>query len=176
MIASIGSGCAKEYSFENRLTDTLPVMVIEPANLLPQCQGCVFTPQPELGKWSFTNGTSLLCGEIDTAIVNSERTAFTFFGPSTCSIDTGAILTVYLPVKIDRDLQMISASSVAFYYYDNVKPSSIFISQSNNGFIFTVDSYSHQTKLASGRFSGVVLREDSSISRISNGKFAVELK
>ena len=48
------------------------------------------------------------------------KTDFTFFGPSACSVDTGIVVSVYLPVALDRDQFNLTTQQTAFYYYDHM--------------------------------------------------------
>src|SRR6266487_2054254 len=111
--------CAKEYSFEG--ADTLAVndtIIVPPAHLWI-CPACIGQDKQIEAKWSFHNDSSFSCGMIDTAIVNQERTAFTFFGPSACSKDTGMIIDVFLGGgAMDRDLYNVTSKEGGSYYYD----------------------------------------------------------
>jgi len=112
---------------------------------------------------------------IDTARVNPERTAFTFFGPSACSSDTGIIISAYLDGNVlNKDLFNISTQNGAFYFYDNVGQTTILISNSAN-FNVTVESYIHQTRVITGKFSGLANYSNGSSSYISSGKFKATL-
>ena len=96
------SGCIKEYSYERQNTvpliqDSTPALPTpSPAPDFPICAACAGKDNYEESRWSFKAGNSFLCGIIDTAIVNIERNAFTFFGPSACSTDTNMVISVYL--------------------------------------------------------------------------------
>lgn len=172
---TFNSGCAKEYSFEG--SDTLPVndtVIVPPVN--PSvCSACIGQDEQIEKKWSFHNDNSFLCGTIDKAVVNSDRTAFTFFGPSTCSKDTGMIVDAFFGgTVLDKDLYNITSKEGAFYYYDNVGPSYVFISHVAN-FTIIIDSYIHQTHLATGIFSGTVYQTNGAPTSITSGKFKVRL-
>lgn len=93
-------GCVKEYSNEGastvipvRDTSTAPIL---PVLEFPLCATCVDNNSFDELSWSFKAGNALLCGIIDNAVVNIERNAFTFFGPSACSTDTNMVISVYL--------------------------------------------------------------------------------
>ena len=80
--------CSKEYSYEggyvNITHDSLPQLPTVKRDL-PLCSLCAaYSDSLELNQWSFKAGNSSACGILDTAIINLERTAFTFFGPSAC--------------------------------------------------------------------------------------------
>lgn len=173
---TFNAGCAKEYSFEG--ADTLPpvndTIIVPPVNPWI-CPACIGQDEQIEKKWSFHNENSFLCGTIDTAIVNPERTAFTFFGPSACSQDTGMIADVFFGgTVLNKDLYNITSKEGAFYYYDNVGPSYVFISHVAN-FTITIDSYIHQTHLATGTFSGIVYKPNGDPTPITSGKFKVRL-
>lgn len=177
-------GCAKEYSYEgqdttiNQDTTTIPDTTIIPVIEFPVCSACVVEDSSEIAEnmWSFKYGNNYLCGVIDTAIVNADRTGFTFFGPSTCSIDTGLIITAFIsPAVLNGDKFNLTINRAAFEYYDNVKPSDVFVSKSIKQFSLTIDSYTHATRLAAGTFTGYVYTEDGKEAFIVSGKFKVKL-
>jgi hypothetical protein len=173
------SACSKEYSFEGGGTpaiDTLPPPPV-PKPELPVCPACAnYTDPVNLNQWTFNVKQSKACGTTDTAIINLERTAFTFFGPSTCSADTGLVMTVYLENEsLNRDITNLTINRVAFYYYDRVTPSYIYMSNHNSPFTVHVDSYQHQTKILTGTFTGNTLKADNSPASITSGKFKVKL-
>ncbi len=170
--------CAKEYSFEGGGTpvpaDTIPAPVV--INEFPFCPPCVTNTGTALSEWSFKSRNSVLCGKADTAIISPDRNAFTFFGPSSCSGDTGIVVSVYMEGNIlNRDLTNITTSHNAFYYYDNVTPSYIFMNPNGGLFWVTIISYNHQTKIATGTFQGNVIRTTGGGAGIESGKFTVKL-
>jgi hypothetical protein len=119
---------------------------------------------------------TIACGKLDTAIVINNRTVFTFFGPSSCSIDTGIVVTVYLQNDtLNRDIPYLYTNKVSFFYYDRVTPSYILISQVYSPFSLILENYDHQTRLATGSFSGTALAPDNHFVNISSGKFKVKL-
>jgi len=169
--------CAKEYSFEGGgrpvVRDTIPVPVV--INEFPICPECVTNTGTAISEWSFKSGNSVLCGTADTAIALGNRTAFTYFGPSSCSADTGIVMTIYLEGDtLNRDRMNLPAKG-AFYYYDRITPSYIFISQSNNFISVTINRYIHQTRIAECSFQGAVLRTNGASASITSGKFTVKL-
>ena len=172
----IHSGCVKEYSYERRdsviVTDT-----IKPGDTAPWiCPACIGRDTLLESKWSFHNWNVFFCGSIDTAIVNPERTAFTFFGPSACSVDTGMIISAFLEgIVLNKDLYNFTSQDGAFYYYDNVRQTTIFISRQTNPFSVTIDSYIHQTRMATGTFNGPIFRTNGGASYVFSGKFKVKL-
>ncbi|HLG41207.1 MAG TPA: hypothetical protein VI461_16115, partial [Chitinophagaceae bacterium] len=156
------TGCAKEYSFEG--ADTLhhvgPPIPIAVQDELPQCAACDSYADPvSPGQWSLKAMQSQACGTVDTAIINLERTYFTFFGPSACSRDTGMVITVYLENdSLNRSRTNVIVNRVAFYYYDRVTPSYIYITTPNTAFSVLIENYDHQSRIATGRFGGNVFR------------------
>lgn len=176
------AGCTKEYSCEgcntNVPADSLPIPATPPvASELPVCPSCNTFPDPvELGQWSLKAQQSQACGIIDTAIINPERTAFTFYGPSACSADTGMVLTVYMENRVlNQDISNITINRSSFYFFDRVTPSDIYMSRQTVVFPVHIDWYDHQTKIISGSFSGTVFRGNGSPASISAGKFKVKL-
>jgi hypothetical protein len=142
----------------------------------PVCSFCTSLTTTELWTWSFNVGNTVVCGKVDTAIVTFERTAFTFFGPSSCSDDTGIVVTVYLENDtLNRNITNLNINKVSFRYYDNVTPSHIFLSQASHPFSAVINSYDQQTKIAAGIFIGDALRADGSIASITWGKLKVKL-
>ena len=177
-----GTGCSKEYSCEScsmsTPADSLPIPTTPPAaSELPVCLSCAIYPDPvELNQWSLKAQQSQACGIIDTAIINLERTAFTFYGPSACSADTGMVLTVYMENRVlNENISNITINRSSFYFYDRVTPSDIYMSRQSVVFPVHIDWYDHQTKIISGSFSGTVFRRDGSPASISGGKFKVKL-
>jgi hypothetical protein len=170
VFSSIIIGCAKEYSYQARPVIPDSLVVNTPAWTCPDCVG---RDSQIVSRWSFHHESSLRCGMIDTARVNAERTAFTFFGPYACSADTGIIISAYLDGNVlNKDLFNISTQNGAFYFYDNIAPSTILISHSAN-FNVVVESYIHQTRIMTGKFSGIVYYATGATSYISDGKFKV---
>ena len=172
------SGCEKEYSFEGGgsriIRDTIPVPV--PVITDPVCPACINNTAPGLSEWSFKSLNWKLCGKADTAIALGNRTAFTFFGPSTCSSDTGMVITVYLDNDtLNRDKQNLQIDRAAFYCYDRVTPSYIFLSQNSNSFSVIIENYSHATGIVTGTFGGTVFRTNGAAASINAGRFKVKL-
>ncbi len=179
------TGCIKEYSFEGAAVDTtaipndtIPQPVDSATNAgyqFPFCDSCKNIAEYSFMKWSYKTGNSILCGNITAAIPSPERNAFTFFGPSACSRDTGIIFTVYLnDIKLNKDLSNITINKVFFYYYDNVSQNDIFISENYMMMTITIDSYDYATGIAKGRFYGITNRKDTAIALIEDGKYEVQ--
>ncbi len=173
--------CAKEYSFEGANTRPRDTVIVPPppppaASELPHCSSCDHLTTPvQLNHWSLKAQQAQACGTIDTAIITLERTSFTFFGPSSCSRDTGMVITAYLNDSLDRDKTNIQVDRVAFYYYDRVTPSYIYITYPTTPFYVHIDTYNHQTKIATGTFGGSGVKVNGSNTVISEGKFSIKL-
>jgi hypothetical protein len=177
------TGCEKEYSFEGIDTariqpDTISIQPPVVVSTFPQCQSCQASEELLTGTWNFETGNAYLCGTFTNSgfIGGYSKTDFTFFGPSACSVDTGIVVSVYLPVPLDQDRFNISSSSSAFYYYDNHAPKDIFDSSPLTGFTVTVQSFILSTRIATGIFSGTAYKPNGDTVNIINGKFKAELK
>ncbi len=173
------SGCAKEYSYEGGDTVVVRDTIVSGGPGNPSgpwtCPACIGQDQQIESRWSFHDGDFFTCGMIDTAIVNPERTAFTFFGPYGCSRDTGIIIDAFLgSAVLNKDVHNITSKEGAFYYYDNIGPSFILISHVAN-FTVKIESYIQQTHLATGTFSGTAYKPDGTPITVSSGKFKVRL-
>lgn len=173
-------GCTREYSYEaeqagSPLLDSVPVVATDTLALLSSCSLCTGVVPP--GSWSLQIDNDIFCRKIDTAIVNKDRTAFTFFGPSRCSADSGLIISVYLDEPgLVRSRQQLSTGKVAFYYYDNVVGGYAQLSKTGKPFQLTISNYDHQTKTAVGNFSGYIYGRDGRESEVKGGSFQTVLK
>jgi hypothetical protein len=177
--------CEKEYSYEgggnipqSQADSTLPITDTSSVKEeeLATCSLCGDSAAINEFSWSFKTGHSLLCGMVDTAIINAERTALTFFGPSTCAEDSGLIFTVYLsPVILNKDIINLDASHAIFYYYDTFGPY-VLTSHYDQPFRLTINSYVHSTGIAIGTFSGIGFRQDGSTISVTEGKFKIKLQ
>ncbi len=157
-----------------------PVDTIKP--ILPPspwiCPACIGEDVQIEDKWSFYIDGSFLCGDIDTAIViTPERNGFTFFGPSSCSSDSGMVFTVFLNGELlNKDIYNFTTQNIAFYYYDNIGQTLAYTSKRSIPFSFTIESYVHQTHVAIGTFSGPVVKPNGVAVTVTSGKFKVKLK
>ena len=174
-LLNISAGCYKEYSFEGVPVDTVTDIVVDPVvsnAIVPSCKGC--TEEIKDSSWLFSVDGSLLCGVAEKAIISFERNAFTFYGPSACSIDSGFIISVYLGEELNSDKTNLPATKIDLYYYDNVKPSYILTSKQNEPFSFIIEKYVHATGDATGKFSGTVFSETGTRKTIVGGKFKIK--
>lgn len=175
-------GCVKEYSFEgadvpDTLSDTSHVDTIPASKVFfPPCNLCNPNEEISLGKWSFRYDTFYLCGNITKAVITPDKTAFTFFGPSACSLDTGIVLTINVGDTLNRDRTDLRARITIFEYYDNVSQKDIFISDVPRSFSLVIDQYDHQTGIATGRFFGNATAKDHSQAKIYDGNYVIQLK
>jgi len=176
------TGCVKEYSFEGATLDTIPTdtvdtAILQPPATLPQCALCNPSDSFTVGHWSFKAGNAYLCGSFTDAgfFAGNSKTAFTFFGPSACSLDTGIVVSVYLPVALDRDMYNITTTKTAFYYYDHFGAKDIFISRPTSVFSVTVQSFIYATNIATGTFSGTVFTAKGDTAYITDGRFIAPL-
>jgi hypothetical protein len=167
--------CTKEYSYEASpiTTDTTTIpTVIQPYI----CPACIGNETFQENKWSFRDNGLLRCGEIDTAISNPTRTGFTFYGPSACSKDTGMIMTILLDtLRLNRNISNVTYSMSAFYYYDNVGNTYIYMNRQQSPFTVTIESYTHADRMITGSFSGFGYRTATGGASINSGKFKVKL-
>ncbi|ULQ57249.1 hypothetical protein KJS94_03425 [Flavihumibacter rivuli] len=186
---TLGPSCAKEYSIEGRDTadgplrpdstiqvDTSTTEDSLPAQLLviPSCSVCDSTKPMELQQWRFKVGNSWLCGPITRAIISPEKDAMTFFGPSACSPDSGAVFTAYLDGdKLDRDRQNLQIYKVSFYYYDNYGTDRLLKSYMPHPFFLQIDRYDHASAIAHGRFSGFCYTPKGDSVLVSDGAFSI---
>ncbi len=175
------AGCTKEYSYEGGpVADTIslpqPDTILKPAFSLPSCEGCSNMNAPASLFWSFKFDTSLLCGTITNSVITPERNGFTFFGPSTCSIDTGLVMTVFLVNdSLNRNKLKVTSDNASLEYYDNTTQTDVFIA-SHHLISFTIDSYVHATGIAIGTFTGHVKTRNGTLIPITNGKFTIQFK
>jgi hypothetical protein len=174
----ISFSCSKEYSFEGGgnppPADTIPPPPPPPP--FPVCPACTNVTEPALDEWSFKSGSWKVCGTADSAIALGNRTAFTFFGPSACSADTGMAITIYLiNDTLNHDIHNLSNNRAAFYCYERITPSYIFMSQSGSNFSAAITRYDHAAHTISGTFSGNVMRSNGSGAGVESGKFNVKL-
>ncbi len=164
--------CQHELHFpeESPVAAELPVTGIA-------CADCMGRDSIAFNRWSFYADNKFYCGKTDTAIIISlTRDAFTFFGPSSCSLDSGLVMTVYLdPPGLSRDTTNYEVKKVSFFYYDHNGVQNIFISKGSRDIIMQIDSYNHVTKIATGHFEGYGYKPSGSTAVVTKGKFQVKL-
>lgn len=182
------SGCQKDYSYEggdtavvlrNPGVDSLPVAgATDTTNYLQVCAFCKPASDLAVGTWSFEIGKSYACGSTTNSgfFGGYTKMDITFFGPSSCSGDTGLVLSIYLPVPLDRNRSNVVANLAAFYYYDNNATTDIFDSKPERPFKVTVESFNISTGIAVGSFSGTVFKANGDTSVVKNGRYKVLIK
>ena len=189
MLTLQNTRCTKEYSYEGRDTaiivsnppipqnDTLPTS-LDTVKLFPQCAKCNAADALSVGSWNFKAGNSYLCGGITNSgfFGGNSKMDITFFGPSACSVDTGLVISAYLPVTLDRDRFNITTTQAAFYYYDHNSPEDILDSRSGKGFSVTIGSFIYATGIATGTFSGTVFKADGDSVLVHEGNYKVYIK
>jgi hypothetical protein len=174
-------GCIKEYSYEGGIIDSIPIDDSIPGDtiantlIFPHCSGCDGKDGYILGAWSFKYDSFFFCGNITRGIIEPEhRMAFTFFGPSACSTDTGVRMTVYLDVPLNGDASYIITHHVILQYYNNKGTQDIFVSDDVRPFSLTIEQYTEATGVLRGSFSGFVNTDKDSVVEIKDGKFEVK--
>lgn len=170
-------GCIKEYSYEGAPTDTIsePGTIDTVANIpiYTQCSLCEKNPDYESDKWSFTIDTFNFCGNITNAVMLKERTAFTFFGPSACSADTGLVFTCSLNKPFDTVASNVIVDQVTLRYYNRAGTMDMFDADGTLGFFLIIQNYSKATGIMKGIFSGDVNTDRHKLAHIANGKFEI---
>jgi hypothetical protein len=169
------AGCKKEYSYEGGNVPVIRDSVINNTPKPHTCSSCIGADNYIEGKWSFYNADAFYCGIIDTAIATPDRNGFTFFGPSSCSLDSGLVLTINIePNFLTKDLFNVTTIRAGLYYYDNIGLTHPFVTQPGFTFSFIIDSYIHQTKMMTGRFSGTVFKPNGEATNLF-GKYKVKM-
>lgn len=171
----IVSGCSKEFSCES-CDETAVVDTV--VNNIPKpyiCYSCAAADNFAEGKWSMYNGSDFYCGTIDTAIAAIGRNGFTVFGPSSCSIDSGLVLTINTePALLNQDIFNSTTTRAGMYYYDNIAQTYPFMTQSGLQFTVTIESYIFQTRMLTGTFNGFVTKPTGGQTNVQ-GKFKVKV-
>ncbi len=171
--------CTKDYSYEGgnnglRPYDTLPRPIIN--NTPSICPACIGQDSFIENKWSLYVGNNFYCGGVDRFIATPNKTGFTLYGPSTCSIDSGLVLTINLAGEsLTHDLFNYTSSTNGFYYYDNVTPSFVAITQTGTPFFLTVESYNNTTKMLICSFYGTAKLANGGSVYVSGGKFKIKI-
>lgn len=180
------TGCEKEYSYEGGDTliirDPVDSITLPPdadtLKVFPVCSLCNATANLSVGTWSFKTGSSYVCGTTTSSgfFGGYSKTDITFFGPSACSEDTGLVMSVFLPVPLDRSRSNLVADRTAFYYYDHNAPNDIFDSQSEKPFTVTIENFNISTGIATGTFKGTVFKPNGDTVVIKEGRYKVQIK
>ncbi len=177
LLSPATAGCAKEYSYERVAQDTVAIptpVTLQP--FLPACNRCSANNPVSDSSWLFTLEENVLCGQVEKAIISPDRRSFTFFGPSSCSADSGFIASVFLAEPLDRDKTTITAARVAFYYYDTQAAAYILMSKMGSSFSLNIDNYDHSTGRAAGTFTGSAFTAAGLAKAIDKGKFKIRFR
>ena len=172
-------GCTKEYSYEIQPVDTTgngpdSTDTLQTDFIYFQCPQCEKNPGYIMGKWSFMIDSFSFCGIVTGEVMLTERTAFTFFGPSTCSADSGLIITCYMDEPFAEEAAYVSVDLVTLRYYNHPGAKDMLLADASLGFALVIQNYSKTTGIMSGYFIGNVLTDRNTIERISNGKFEIQ--
>ncbi len=175
------TGCQKEFTHNgidstNAGGDSAIVPPPPVVNDFPPCALCNSADTITLSHWSFKKSNSFFCGVINSADFSANRTAFTFFGPSACSADTGLVVTIYLPEVFDSDKFNITTTSIDFLYYDRFGTKDIFLSLPERLFTVNIESYIYSTGIATGTFRGFVFKANGDTTFLDEGNFMAKLK
>ena len=188
MLLLQSTGCEKDYSYEGGDTltvirnpvDPVPdsLLIADTAKVLPDCSLCHPYDDLAIGTWSFKIGSSYVCGGTTNSgfFGGYSKMDITFFGPSACSVDTGLVMSIFLPVALDRDYSSITSSRAVFYYYDNNSANDIFDSQFEKPFTVTIESFKISTGIATGTFSGTVFKPNGDTAVVRDGRYKVTIK
>ena len=180
--------CAKEYSNEGEDTAvvTSPPLMVPDSTISTQdtikvfssCAKCDTAAELKVGDWNFKTRNSYACGSVTNSGFFSGNTQkdITLFGPSTCSSDTGIVVSAFFSVPLNQDRYNLTTNQIEFYYYDNHAPKDIFSSQPEKVFSVTLESFIYSTRIATGKFSGTVFEANGDTAYIRDGKFKVYIK
>jgi hypothetical protein len=184
-----GAGCLKEeYSYERTpvaprdtatVIDTTVIIdtpiTIDTTLVFPPCNVCKHATSLSTGQWNFKYDTSFLCGTVTNVVMTPDKTAFTFFGPSSCTVGTGLIITAsFDQLSLDRDLAGVMSRQVTMQYYNNNGGKDIFISGPGTKFSITINQFDSRTGVAIGQFNGTVLTANDQLATITAGNFKIQ--
>jgi hypothetical protein len=142
------------------------------ATKVVRCAFCKHATSITVNQWNFRYDTSFLCGTASNAIMDSEKNAFTFFGPSACTPGTGLIMTAFFSAEtFDGDRAGITTNRVTLQYYDNTGPGNIFQSGADTRLVLTINQYEQQSRHAIGQFSSTALTAGGNVVAINAGNF-----
>src|SRR5215471_18921699 len=142
------SSCIKEYSYERPPLDTLSLQDSVPDDttvntfVFSHCEACAGKDDYLPETWNFKYDTFFFCGNVSRAVIEPEHSAFTFFGPSACSEDSGLIITAFLDRPLEGEMKNVTTNNVVFQYYNNRGTDFIFESNELIPFSLTIEEYS----------------------------------
>ena len=177
------AGCSKEYSYEGGpLPDTSnnglkPDTTQKDSFQFVPCNICV---ADSFGKavdtWRIQLPQSKACGNFTRTVITPTRDAFTFFGPSACSADSGIILnSFWSPLVFDRDLKNVSTQRTAFYYYDRIGNTYVLERKTGQVMTIVIEEYSHSTGIAKGYSFGEAQTANGKLVRVSDIRFVIKI-
>ncbi|MGN6247334.1 MAG: hypothetical protein ACTHNG_03200 [Ginsengibacter sp.] len=184
-IIFLHTGCAKEYSNEgiDTIVSNAPlpdstIFLSDSNNVFSSCSLCNPKDKLEIGSWNFKTGDKYVCGHTTNSGFFSGNTKkdITFFGPSSCSVDTGVVVSAFFSLPLDQNRYNLSTTQIEFYYYDNNASKDIFISEPQKTFSVTIDTFNYQTRIAIGSFAGTVFRANGDTALVRDGNFKVYIK
>lgn len=177
------SGCSKEYSYEGGPLPDSNNTGLKPDTTKKdsfQFVPCTLCMADSFGKavdtWRIQLPQSKACGNFTRTVITPTRDAFTFFGPSSCSADSGIILnSFWSPLVFDRDLKNVSTQRTAFYYYDKV--GNTFMLERKTGQVMTIviEEYSYSTGIAKGFCFGQAQTADGKLIELSDIRFVIKI-
>ena len=184
-LAGFAVGCAKEYSYEGGPPpDTAavpdPIGLPDTTGTLPPppvagCNSCAITDTSSASKWRFEVDGRQVCGFVTRAVLSPDADAMTFFGPSSCSRDSGLIITAYFQNQsLKEDQTNLTATQAELEYYDNTTLTDFLQSRSTHPFTVTIYQYSSQTGQATGHFSGRVVDKAGNPVEVTSGSFIIQ--
>ena len=189
LLLPFGAGCLKEeYSYERApvvppdtatVIDTTVIIdtpiTIDTTLVFPPCAICKSATPIMTGQWNFKYDTSFLCGSVTNVVMTPDKTAFTFFGPSACTVGTGLIITAsFDQLSLDHDLSNVMSRQVIMQYYNNNGGKDIFISGPGTKFSITILQFDSRTGVAIGQFNGTVLTANGQLATINAGNFKIQ--
>jgi hypothetical protein len=177
----LSAGCRKEYSYEGGPSTVAPVDTgvttepLPPAPLIGVCAACTDAAGSDPATWGFRLEGIAACGPVTRAVMSIEKNAFTFFGPSSCSSDSGLIITAYFNEPFfTQDRSGLPAASAFLSYYDNTTNNDFLSSNNQHRITVWIDNYLHATRTATGTFSGSALTPDGKVHPVTAGKFRIQ--
>lgn len=178
------TGCKKEYSYEGGLPaelieqpDSITVVdssINNSAPIVPACAACEGI-DTTASFWMFNVGAASFCGTVTNTVISGDKTAMTFFGPSSCFPDSGLIITAFFSEgELNTNTDNLKAARSSLQYYDNSTGVDAFVSEASSPFKLMIDNYDPQTGMAMGRFGGNVRGKDGNVITIDAGRFRIK--
>lgn len=175
------SGCAKEYSYEGGLLPDTSSIIADTNHIsnfnLPACNFCkVDTFGTAVDTWTLDVNTTKTCGRFTRTVLAPDKDAFTFFGPSACSIDSGLILnSFWSPLVFNQDYTNISTQRSAFYYYDNIGNKYVLQEKLGTPFTIVIEKFTYLTGIATGYCFGDVITSTGETVPVKKIRFTIRI-